>query len=239
MRFLPWFAGVLVFLTLISCLSFTRGKTIRLVDESGNPVVYAYVCCAWSSGGKTLFTYYQCTLLRPDDRGRFSAPIKWHFRFPFAQLVSPASLQLSFYSPALCNCSFLDERYDTFPYETKSMKMLKEKPEPVILLKTCADPERRYRSLWLSVYALPLESVEGPMGQKRDLLSHINKEYRDFSAEYGDKMRDYSRAPGSKVPEDDWIRWDGTPRPWRFFLDIPWYGVPMGKKLAQIEAQLK
>ena len=235
---LGW-AGILLFLVLLSCFSFTPGERMQLVDESKNPLSGAYVFCTWSSPPKTLFTHFEARLFLTDAGGRLALPSRWHFRNPLARFIAPVSLQLAFYAPALHNCSFLEEMYGRLSYEADRMKMLKEKPEPVILLKDCSDPERRYRSLWLLVYALPLESVEGPMEQERDLLSHISKEYRDFSAEYGDKMRDYSRTRGSKVPEDDWIRWDGSPKPWRFFLDIPWYGVPMGKKLAQMEAHLK
>ncbi len=110
--------------------------------------------------------------------------------------------------------------------------------ENLVMLKDHPDAERRYHSLWLLVYAAPLEHVDAPVEQKKHLLNLIKDDYQTFTREYGDAVRDYSRTPGGHVPEDDWIQWDGAPKRWRFFLDIPWYGTSMGRKLLQLEAQL-
>jgi hypothetical protein len=228
-------AGLLL---LALCVSYTPGKRMLLVDEAGRPLGGAYVFCSWSSPPKTLFTHFEARLFRSDAGGRLATPTRWHFRNPLARFIAPVALQLAFYAPALHNCCFLHEDDGRFSYEADRIEMLKETPEPVILLKDCSDPERRYRSLWLLVYAFPLEHVDAPLDQKRDLLAQMEKEYEAFVREYGDTLRDYSHKPVEHAPEDDWIQWDGAPKPWRFFLGIPWYGEPMEKKLEQMESQL-
>ncbi len=237
-----WWAAILA-CCILSVLSVSVNTARRgtLVDNAGQPIANAFVVYYYSAGVKLIWPWAHYDgpyLSRTDQAGRFAVPFRAHLRFPLVTLTSPVSAYMGVYAPELHNsCDISFERADTDSYCFKSAE---SEGGRVFTMRDLHDNAiARFRTLWLLIYG-PRALAQGPLDQRRELVAAARREYDQFLAEYGNVV--FGNPTGAYVMASpkDWTQESTEHRPWRFFLqDVPFYGITMEKRLAELERQTK
>ncbi len=235
-----WVAAVLAGGILLAfSLSINTARRGRLIDKTGRQVANAFVVYHYSAGVKLMwpFAHYDGPYLtRTDQDGRFTIPLKVHLRFPIVTLPMPVRAKVGVYAPEMHNCCDLSfDPAETDSYCFKSASMAGERVFTLVDLRE--DAIARFRTLWSLIYG-PRAIAQGPSEQRRELVAAARHEYEEFLSEYGDVVFEKPAEGWPMAPPKDWTRESLEHRPWRFFLqEVPFYGITMEKRLAEIERQ--
>ncbi len=216
-------------------VSLNTGCRGRLAEAAGKPVANAFLLYHYSAGSKSIWPWAHYDgpfLARTDENGRFRIPWRAHLRFPLVTLTSPARLVLAGYVPQLHNyCEISFEPHETQPACARETG---EAGERVFQMRDLSgDAVARFRTVWLLLYA-----AQAPPGQRHELTAATRSEYEQFLTQYGDVVPEMPSETWPLASAKDWTQESTENRPWRFFLQqVPFYGVTMQDKLAQLEKQ--
>lgn len=237
--------SLLVLALLLSGVYVEGAEVITLTDERGQPLVGGFA-------DYKVLPRMPCILphelfLRSDSAGRISIPRRVHLHLPLGGIGFERAIDLHICAPVLHNCASLYWRSTgkwTLP-EVRGLHRANLKQTPtgaaVVLQDLAERPEAREASLRLGVqmYNPPRKGEAPPLASAADLRDYaiaVRKDYDDFVARYGDVIRDDSHSSAKQIQDEYGLpKWDGRPKPWRFFLDLPWYGLSTAQRLAQLE----
>ncbi len=233
-----WAAILACFVLLGASVSLNGPERCRLLDGAGIPLRRAFVIYHYAAGTRLIWPWAHADgpfLIRTDPEGRFSIPWRAHLRFPFTNLTSPVRVYAGVYVPPLHNsCELLGPSGEE-PACATSATRSGERVFQLFDLST--RPAARFRTLWRLIYG-GQALRHGPATDRKELIRFVRREYNQFLETYGDAVFANSPDEPGHIPVSDWTGESGEHRPWRFFLQqVPFYSIPMDKKLAQMEAQ--
>ena len=236
---------LLVLSLLLSGVYVEGAEEITLTDEHGQPLVGGFA-------DYKVLPRMPCILphglfLRSDSAGRISIPRRVHLHLPLGGIGFERAVDLHLCAPVLHNCASLYWRSAqgwTLP-EVRGLHRADLKQTPsgaaMVFQDLAERPGAREESLRLGVQMYnPLRNGEAPAlvsaADLRDYAVALRKDYDDFVARYGDIIRDDSHSSAKQIQDEYGLtKWDDRPKPWRFFLDLPWYGMSTEQRLARLE----
>ncbi|HOX37127.1 MAG TPA: hypothetical protein PL033_03985 [Candidatus Brocadiia bacterium] len=247
--------GITCSLLLMSSIEYDFGIQIPIEGRNREDIGVAFA--EYELRPAPVFSDTRGVLARTNQHGQYNTSSGFHLRLPLSGLTVGARRKVSIYVPVYHNsCAFKAGRFGNDNWNspwnyfvTRRWELSDESAilhaKPVVYsmqlflnFRDLTDnPELWYKSLKRQIYSIELAGLHAERGVKREFVAALKRDYADFAQKYENVERDYRRGDG-KAPEDDWVQWDGQPKTWRFFLDIPWYGKTMEQKLAELEAEL-